>query len=62
MAALVLDSPGDENLLHGFTVVGIDPAEASLDVGRAKGGGSSIAWLHSDETALPPLNADLPRK
>ena len=44
---------------HGFTVVGVDPAEASLEVARAKGDYASISWIHGDAIALPPLEADL---
>ncbi|MCZ7438595.1 class I SAM-dependent methyltransferase [Micromonospora sp. WMMC241] len=44
---------------HGRTVVGVDPAEASLDVARAKDGADRVRWLHGDATALPALDADL---
>lgn len=44
---------------RGVDVVGVDPAEASLDVARAKPGGGRVRWLHSDATALPPLRVDL---
>ncbi|MFB9923581.1 class I SAM-dependent DNA methyltransferase [Amycolatopsis halotolerans] len=41
----------------GRTVVGVDPAEASLDIARAKG--SRVDWRHGDATTLPALDADL---
>ncbi len=41
----------------GYTVVGADPAEASLDVARAKS--SSVRWLHAGAAELPALDADL---
>ncbi|MGP4085755.1 class I SAM-dependent methyltransferase [Streptomyces sp. KR55] len=44
---------------HGIEVVGIDPAQASLYVARAKPGGDRVRWIHGDATALPPLQADL---
>lgn len=42
---------------RGRTVVGVDPAEASLAIARAKD--DRVTWLHGDATALPPLSADL---
>ncbi|MFB7930305.1 class I SAM-dependent methyltransferase [Streptomyces sp. NPDC056039] len=44
---------------RGIQVVGVDPAEASLDVARGKPGGERVRWIHGDATALPPLAADL---
>ncbi|WP_315095285.1 class I SAM-dependent methyltransferase [uncultured Cellulomonas sp.] len=44
---------------RGTTVVGVDPAEASLDVARAKPGADRVRWVHGDATALPPLQVDL---
>ncbi|MFD4205696.1 class I SAM-dependent methyltransferase [Micromonospora tulbaghiae] len=44
---------------HGHAVVGVDPAEASLDVARAKDGAGTVHWIHGDATALPALDADL---
>lgn len=44
---------------HGFRVVGVDPAEASLDVARAKGEVPAISWIHGDASGLPALDADL---
>lgn len=47
----------------GRRVVGVDPAEASLDVARAKAkaedGPADITWIHGDATAVPALGADL---
>ncbi|PAZ10116.1 SAM-dependent methyltransferase [Streptomyces sp. SA15] len=44
---------------RGIEVVGVDPAEASLDVARGKPGSERVRWIHGDATALPPLRADL---
>jgi SAM-dependent methyltransferase len=44
---------------HGHTVVGIDPAEASLEVARAKEQAAQVHWLHGDSTMVPALDADL---
>jgi SAM-dependent methyltransferase len=44
---------------RGIEVVGVDPAQASLDVARAKPGGDRVRWIHGDATTLPPLRADL---
>ena len=43
----------------GREVIGVDPAEASLDVARSKGGAGSVTWLLGDATVLPALDADL---
>jgi SAM-dependent methyltransferase len=45
----------------GFSVVGVDPAEASLDVARAKPNAELVRWVHGDATALVGLEtaADL---
>lgn len=37
---------------RGLRVVGVDPAEASLDVARAKDGASGVTWVHGDATTL----------
>lgn len=42
-----------------FDVVGVDPAEASLDVARGKAGAERVRWICGDATALPPLQVDL---
>jgi SAM-dependent methyltransferase len=43
----------------GRTVVAVDPAEASLEIAKAKNGAAKVRWIHGDATALPPLSADL---
>jgi SAM-dependent methyltransferase len=43
----------------GLSVVGVDPALASLDVARAKPGASRVHWIHGTATDLPALQADL---
>jgi SAM-dependent methyltransferase len=43
----------------GRTVVAVDPAEASLQIARAKDGAAKVSWIHGDATVLPPLRADL---
>jgi SAM-dependent methyltransferase len=44
---------------RGLDVTGVDPAEASLDVARAKPGADRVRWIHGDATTLPPLEVDL---
>ena len=44
---------------RGKEVVGVDPAQASLDVARAKPGADRVRWIHGGATALPPLEVDL---
>jgi SAM-dependent methyltransferase len=44
---------------RGFEVVGLDPAEASLDVARAKPGAQRVQWILGDVTSLPELAVDL---
>lgn len=43
----------------GRTVVGVDPAEASLEVAKSKEETSRITWVHGDATTMPALGADL---
>jgi SAM-dependent methyltransferase len=43
----------------GRAVVGVDPAEASLGVARAKDRQGRITWIHGDASKLPPVGADL---
>ena len=45
----------------GLTVVGVDPAAASLDVARAKSGAQRVTWVNGDATTLlgMQLTADL---
>jgi ubiquinone/menaquinone biosynthesis C-methylase UbiE len=44
---------------RGFEVTGLDPAEASLDVAKAKPGAQQVRWIHGDVKSLPALAADL---
>ena len=44
---------------RGLSVTGVDPANASLDVARAKTGAERVRWIHGDATTLPRLEADL---
>jgi SAM-dependent methyltransferase len=44
---------------RGIEVVGVDPAEASLDVARAKPGAERVTWRLGDATSLPHLQVDL---
>lgn len=43
----------------GRIVVGLDPAEASLDVAKSKDATGRITWVHGDATAVPAFGADL---
>lgn len=43
----------------GRTVVGVDPAEASLEVAMSKDRTARITWVHGDATTVPALGADL---
>ena len=45
---------------RGIEVVGIDPAQASIDVARAKPGSERVRWICGDAMALPALRVDLP--
>ncbi len=42
----------------GVRVIGVDPAQASLDVARAKPGADRVTWLLGDATMLPPVAVD----
>jgi SAM-dependent methyltransferase len=46
---------------RGLSVVGVDPAEASLDVARTKAHADRVTWLHGDATVVTGqhLAADL---
>ncbi|GEK22706.1 class I SAM-dependent methyltransferase [Cellulomonas xylanilytica] len=44
---------------RGVDVVGVDPAEASLDVARAKPGGEAVRWVHGDATTVGDVRADV---
>jgi len=43
----------------GIDVIGVDPAEASLDVARAKPVAGEVSWVLGEASALPPLRVDL---
>jgi SAM-dependent methyltransferase len=43
----------------GRTVVGVDPAEASLEVAKSKDGTAGITWVHGDAATAPAVGADL---
>ncbi|WP_112470566.1 class I SAM-dependent methyltransferase [Streptomyces triticisoli] len=44
---------------RGIEVTGIDPAQASIDVARAKPGSERVRWICGDAADLPPLQVDL---
>ena len=44
---------------RGVSVVGLDPAAASLEVARTKPGADGVRWILGDTGALPPLHVDL---
>ncbi len=43
---------------RGITVVGVDPARASLDIARRKPGADLVTWLLGDASTLLPLMVD----
>lgn len=43
---------------RGVSVVGVDPAVASLDVAREKQGAERVQWIHGDASDLPPMQLD----
>jgi ubiquinone/menaquinone biosynthesis C-methylase UbiE len=43
----------------GVEVVGVDPAEASLEVARGKAGAEKVRWVHGDASGLPELQVEL---
>lgn len=43
---------------RGITVVGVDPAQASLEVARHKPGAELVTWLLGDASTLPSLSVD----
>ena len=45
--------------LAGLTVIGVDPAAASLDVARRKPGAADVHWVLGDATTLPAGAVDL---
>ena len=44
---------------RGFTVMGLDPALASLDIARVKPFADRVRWVHGFADVLPPLSVDL---
>lgn len=44
---------------HGYSVTGVDPAGASLDMARGKPHAGNVTWLDGDATTLPTLDADI---
>ena len=44
---------------RSLEVIAADPAAASLEVARRKPGAGRVRWVHTDATALPPVQADL---
>ncbi|MEV7340845.1 class I SAM-dependent methyltransferase [Streptomyces sp. NPDC093544] len=44
---------------RGIEVVGVDPAQASIEVARSKPDSERVRWICGDATALPPLRVDL---
>lgn len=51
LAVLLADS--------GRTVVGVDPAGASLEVAKSKDRTGRITWVHGDATTVPAIGAEL---
>jgi SAM-dependent methyltransferase len=43
----------------GRTVLGVDPAVASLEVAQSKDHAATVTWIHGDVTAVAGLDADL---
>jgi SAM-dependent methyltransferase len=44
---------------RGIEVTGVDPAQASIDVARAKPGAERVRWTCGDAACVPALQADL---
>lgn len=44
---------------QGLSVVGVDPAAASLHIARSKLSADQVRWIHGDATTLPDLSVDL---
>jgi SAM-dependent methyltransferase len=44
---------------RGLDVTGVDPAEASLAIAKAKPGAEHVSWIHGTAEDLPELEADL---
>src|SRR4051794_5164764 len=43
----------------GVQVIGVDPAQASLDVAARKPGADGVTWVCADATSLPPGGVDV---
>ena len=43
----------------GRTVIGVDPAAASLEAAKAKDRAGRITWVHGDAATVPQVEADL---
>lgn len=43
---------------RGLSVVGVDPAAASLELAKKKPGAEVVRWIHGDATNLPELTVD----
>ena len=44
---------------RGLEVIGVDPAEASLDVARGKPGADAVRWVHGDATSVGAVGVDV---
>jgi len=44
---------------RGKAVIGVDPAQASLDVARGKPGADQVRWIHGDATSVPAIQVDV---
>ncbi|MGW9597760.1 class I SAM-dependent methyltransferase [Streptomyces chartreusis] len=44
---------------RGIEVIGIDPAQVSVDVAQAKPGSERVHWISGDATTLPQLQVDV---
>ncbi|RXY99973.1 class I SAM-dependent methyltransferase [Fictibacillus sp. S7] len=45
--------------VKGIKVIGLDPAEASLNVAKTKQGADRVRWIHGNALDLPHLKVDL---
>jgi SAM-dependent methyltransferase len=43
---------------RGVDVVGLDPAQASIDIARGKPGADGVAWILGESTTLPEIVVD----
>ena len=44
---------------NGCTVVGADPAQASLEVAKSKSAAATVTWVQADAAEVPACDADL---